>query len=44
MQAPLTRPVRIGPGARLGAHAAVSADVAPGAVVGSYTVAPLTSA
>jgi acetyltransferase-like isoleucine patch superfamily enzyme len=42
----VTRPVRIGAGARVGAHAALSAGatVADGEALGSYTRAPLRSA
>jgi acetyltransferase-like isoleucine patch superfamily enzyme len=37
-QPPRRRPLRIGDGARIGAHAAVLADVPDGAVVASYAV------
>jgi acetyltransferase-like isoleucine patch superfamily enzyme len=36
------RPIAVGDGARIGAHAALGAgaEIAPGAVVGSYAVVP----
>ena len=42
LQAPRPRPIAVGDGARIGAHAVLGAgaQVAPGAVVGSYAVVP----
>ena len=42
LQPPLPRPIEVGDGARIGAHAVLGAGarVAPGAVVGSYAVVP----
>jgi len=42
LQAPLPRPIAVGDGARIGAHAALGpgARVAAGAAVGSYAVVP----
>jgi acetyltransferase-like isoleucine patch superfamily enzyme len=42
LQPPRPRPIVIGDGARIGAHAALEAGarIAPGAVVGSYAVVP----
>jgi acetyltransferase-like isoleucine patch superfamily enzyme len=42
LQPPAPRPIAVGDGARIGAHAALGAGarIAPGAVVGSYAVVP----
>jgi carbonic anhydrase/acetyltransferase-like protein (isoleucine patch superfamily) len=42
LQPPAPRPIAVGGGARIGAHAALGAGarIAPGAVVGSYAVVP----
>ena len=42
LQPPVPRPIAVGDGARIGAHAALGAGarVAPGAAVGSYAVVP----
>jgi acetyltransferase-like isoleucine patch superfamily enzyme len=42
LQPPRSRPIEVGDGARIGAHAVLGAgaQVAPGAVVGSYAVVP----
>jgi acetyltransferase-like isoleucine patch superfamily enzyme len=45
LQPPAPRPIAVGDGARIGAHAALGAGarIAPGAVVGSYAVVPTES-
>ena len=42
LQPPAPRPIGVGDGARIGAHAALGAGarIAPGAVVGSYAIVP----